>query len=79
MAQGTMVIDTDRCKGCALCTAACPKQLIRMSSRVNRFGYNFAEQISPQQCNGCTACAICCPDGCISVYRIKPTDNTKNL
>jgi Fe-S-cluster-containing hydrogenase component 2 len=28
MAIGRIVIDEERCKGCALCTAACPKGLI---------------------------------------------------
>lgn len=69
--QGAIKVDTDRCKGCALCTVACPKQLIKMSAKVNRMGYNYAEQIDPSACNGCTMCAIGCPDGCISVYRIK--------
>jgi len=78
MAQGVIVIDEERCKGCELCTAACPKKLITMSEKVNHFGYNYAQQLDAQLCNGCTACAICCPDGCISVYRVKtntkPTD-----
>lgn len=69
--QGTILVDIDRCKGCALCTVACPKQLIKMSTKVNRMGYNYAEQIDQTECNGCTMCAIGCPDGCISVYRVK--------
>lgn len=71
MMQGAIIVDTERCKGCALCTVSCPKQLIAMSAKVNRMGYNYAEQVGREACNGCTACAISCPDGCISVFRIK--------
>lgn len=71
MIQGAIVIDTDRCKGCALCTIACSRQLIKMSEQVNRMGYNYAEQVDNTACNGCSMCGISCPDGCISVYRTK--------
>lgn len=69
--SGAIIVDTERCKGCNLCTIACPKKLIRLSANVNHKGYNYAEQPDHTECNGCTSCAICCPDGCITVYRVK--------
>ncbi|MBQ7572068.1 MAG: 4Fe-4S binding protein [Bacteroidaceae bacterium] len=70
--RGTIVVDTERCKGCNLCVVACPLKIIRLSQRqVNRKGYPFAEQLAPGMCTGCTSCAIVCPDGCISVYRTR--------
>lgn len=67
-------MDTERCKGCNLCTIACPLNLVKLSDTVNHKGYNYAEQIDWEKCNGCSSCAIVCPDGCITVYRKKEED-----
>lgn len=67
--QGAITIDTERCKGCDLCTHACPKGLISLSPTVNIKGYHYAVQTDWHGCNGCSCCGISCPDGCISVYR----------
>lgn len=69
--KGTIVVDTDRCKGCDLCVAACPLHIISLAKEVNAKGYNYARQSTDDVCNGCASCAVVCPDGCISVYRIK--------
>ena len=69
--RGAIVVDIERCKGCNLCTIACPLHLVTLSSTVNHKGYNYAEQTNWEACNGCTSCAIVCPDGCITVYRKK--------
>ena len=66
---GAIVVDTNRCKGCALCVEACPKQVIAMTKKVNVSGYPYCETVYPDDCTGCTSCAIVCPDGCITVYR----------
>ena len=39
--KGQIVIDTERCKGCAVCLAACPVQCIALSKNVNGKGYNY--------------------------------------
>lgn len=68
--RGTIVIDTKRCKGCALCAAACPQHIITMGKKVNANGYNYAV-LTGDGCVGCASCGIVCPDGCITVYRKK--------
>ena len=69
--KGALVIDTNRCKGCALCVVACPTHAIALSkNEVNHKGYAFCQQVN-DACIGCASCAIVCPDGCISLYQAK--------
>jgi 2-oxoglutarate ferredoxin oxidoreductase subunit delta len=71
---GAITVNKERCKGCNLCTLACPKQIISLTSKeVNHKGYRFAQQTDYEPCVGCAACAVVCPDGCITVYRKKAT------
>ena len=65
--RGTLVIDTEACKGCELCIPACPPNVLVMSSDVNAMGYRYPE-LHPG-CTGCTACQLVCPDFVFSVYR----------
>lgn len=67
---GAVEIDRERCKGCDLCVAACPKDVLLLQPKeVNNRGYHFAFAKLPEACIGCAACAAVCPDGCITVYR----------
>jgi 2-oxoglutarate ferredoxin oxidoreductase subunit delta len=70
MAKGTIVIDIEKCKGCAVCVGACPNKVIALSKKVNGKGYNYLEMVE-DNCIGCANCAIVCPDGVITVYRAK--------
>ncbi len=63
----------DRCKGCLLCTEACPTGIIQQSTRFNQKGYKVAE-INPErtsECKGCAFCAMICPDYAIHVFTTK--------
>ncbi len=73
MAKGRVEIDEGRCKGCALCTSACPQDvLVLAAERLNARGYHPAELVDPQgRCTGCGLCAVICPDVCITVFRRK--------
>ncbi len=62
-----VLIDSDRCKACALCVAACPQKVLGMGQRINARGYCFACTERPMQCLGCGLCAVICPDAAITV------------
>jgi 2-oxoglutarate ferredoxin oxidoreductase subunit delta len=61
------IIDVNRCKGCGLCVAICPKQVLEISEEVNTIGYFPAYQARPQDCIFCTKCCIMCPDVAITI------------
>jgi 2-oxoglutarate ferredoxin oxidoreductase subunit delta len=65
---GKIVIDTERCKGCGLCIAVCPKHNIEVSAESNRSGY-FPAVAKIIDCTACGRCAIVCPEGIIEVSR----------
>jgi 2-oxoisovalerate ferredoxin oxidoreductase delta subunit len=55
------VINTDHCKGCGLCIAACPKQVLRFSKSLNRWNVQSAEYVG-SGCIGCNSCFYSCPE-----------------
>jgi len=67
--KGRVVVDDTYCKGCEVCVAACPQEVLALSeTRLNSKGYHPAELIAAG-CTGCGICAIVCPDVAITVYR----------
>ena len=69
--KGTILVDKERCKGCGVCVASCPCDVLHLSAEVNCKGYPVAQMANPDACTGCASCAIICPDSCITVYRQK--------
>ena len=70
--KGAVVVDTERCKGCYLCVAACPTGVLALNGKeVNNKGYNFVCIKNPDDCIGCANCGLVCPDGCLTIYKVK--------
>ena len=69
--KGTIVVDKERCKGCGVCVASCPGDVLKLSAEVNGKGYPVAMMANPDARNGCASCAVICPDSVITVYRQK--------
>lgn len=67
--QTKLVFLEERCKGCGLCVATCPRKLLVISERINNQGYHVTELIDPEKCNSCALCAEMCPDVVIEVWK----------
>lgn len=80
MAKGRVTINENQCKGCTLCTTACPPGVLFMANdRLNARGYHPAEYRDPEgHCTGCALCAVICPDVCITVYRFQKPALTRS-
>lgn len=67
--RGLLRIDTDECKGCGLCVEACLPKVIRLSEKLNHYGYRTAVYAGAG-CTGCGICFMACPEpGAITVLR----------
>ncbi|NLE13427.1 MAG: 4Fe-4S binding protein [Clostridiales bacterium] len=65
-----VTFNVDRCKGCGLCVAFCPKKIITLSSDIlNAKGYHPAQITEPEKCIACAMCATMCPDTVIKVEK----------
>ncbi len=67
--KGYIEIDAELCKGCQLCIAFCPRNVIGLSDKLNASGYLPAVFNDNGECTGCAVCAVVCPDVAIEVYR----------
>ena len=61
--------DIERCKGCELCILACPINIIKMSTKLNKKGFHYAEIIDKEKCTGCGMCFQMCPDLAIEIEK----------
>ena len=63
-------INTEKCKGCALCTYVCPQKIIIINNKeLNAKGYHPVSVIDMDKCTGCAFCATICPDCAIEVRK----------
>ncbi len=69
--KGTIEVDIQKCKGCAVCVSVCPTKVIELGAKVNDKGYNYVVMLNEDDCIGCAGCAMVCPDSVITVYKKK--------
>jgi 2-oxoglutarate ferredoxin oxidoreductase subunit delta len=63
-----VLVDVDRCKGCALCVAVCPKGILALDeTRVNVQGYHPVHITNPAACTSDAHCARVCPDCALTI------------
>ena len=62
-------VDRELCKGCLICTVACPKGLLHRGEAYNKLGFYAVELENESGCSGCTLCAEVCPEVAILVWK----------
>ena len=70
MKSGAPEIDKERCKGCGLCIANCPKKILAKAEEVNSQGAYYTVCVDDSQCIACGICAMMCPDAAIEVTQM---------
>ncbi|MHA1169791.1 MAG: 4Fe-4S dicluster domain-containing protein [Candidatus Hodarchaeales archaeon] len=67
----TIHVIKDRCKGCEICTAFCPREILVLSkTEFNAKGYHppqLKEGESAENCSGCLFCQLACPEFAIYI------------
>lgn len=65
--KGIVTVTPERCKGCNICVAFCPKGVLTLQK-------NKAIVVKPKECIGCKLCELRCPDYAIFVEVVKEDD-----
>ncbi|RKX87767.1 MAG: 2-oxoacid:acceptor oxidoreductase [Spirochaetes bacterium] len=67
--RGKPIVDVERCKGCMLCNAVCPENIMGIGERFNRQGLAYAVCVNEEACTTCRSCAIICPESAIRIIK----------
>ena len=70
MAKFSLQFRKEFCKGCEMCVAACPKQVLVIGGEIGERGYRTVTATDMEQCTGCRSCALMCPDCVIEIYAV---------
>jgi 2-oxoglutarate ferredoxin oxidoreductase subunit delta len=65
-----LILNKERCKGCGLCAAFCPRAVLKLSDELNSMGYHYVE-VANDKCTGCTQCVVMCPDVAIEIVSLE--------
>ncbi len=71
--RGDVQIAAHLCKGCCLCTVACPPAVLAQSRFLNRQGY-YAVAYKGSGCTGCGICFYVCPEPGAITVRVRKKD-----
>jgi NAD-dependent dihydropyrimidine dehydrogenase PreA subunit len=74
--RGDVIIAAHLCKGCTLCIAACPSQVLVQGTVLNRQGY-YSVTYKGSGCAGCGICFYVCPEPGAITIRVLKADKDK--
>ena len=60
VAYGKVKVRVEWCKGCGICVALCPWQVLALDERGK-------VRVANEACNGCRLCEIHCPDFVLAI------------
>ena len=66
-----VVINKEWCKGCGICVALCPKQVLELDDQ------GKSTVVRPEDCICCTLCELRCPDLAITVLVNRENEHDK--
>jgi 2-oxoglutarate ferredoxin oxidoreductase subunit delta len=69
---GEIHLIVERCKGCELCVAYCPRDVLEMSDVFNAKGYHPPQVLDKQACVACGLCELLCPEFAIFIKEVEP-------
>ena len=60
-------VNREACKGCGICIALCPVDVLAFSGALNQRGVAYPEVVAAERCTGCQNCVVYCPDFAVVV------------
>jgi 2-oxoglutarate ferredoxin oxidoreductase subunit delta len=71
--QVELNINTEWCKGCGICVAFCPKQVLELNRQ------DKSEVARLNNCSACKMCELRCPDLAIEVFTTQKKRDTEHV
>jgi len=75
MARGIPIVNKEKCKGCGLCIANCPVNILSKTEDVNSQGAYYTVVTDESKCIACQNCVVICPDVAITLDKVVEDDN----